>query len=211
MSPKPISAAVAPDADSAKVRQILDGARDVFLRLGFDGASMGDIAKASGVSKGTLYVYFENKAELFSALIAEERKRAKKEFGLDPNQGDPTEALRAYGRNLVGHISRERNIQSVRTVVAIAEKFPKVGLDWYRDGPQRGLERLRAYIEAQAATGRFVVDDSMMAARQLQSLFYSGIINEMLYGVRGQPDEAEIGRVVDAAVETFMARYGARS
>ena len=64
------------DADSSKVRQILDGARDVFLRLGFDGASMGDVARAAGVSKGTLYVYFENKSELFSALIADERRHA---------------------------------------------------------------------------------------------------------------------------------------
>ena len=63
--------------DPAKVRQILDGARKVFLNLGFDGASMGDIARAAGVSKGTLYVYFENKAELFSALIADERKHAQ--------------------------------------------------------------------------------------------------------------------------------------
>ena len=47
--------------DSAKRRQILDGARKVFLAQGFDGASMGEIAKAAGVSKGTLYVYFQNK------------------------------------------------------------------------------------------------------------------------------------------------------
>ena len=208
MSPKPISAAVAPDADSAKVRQILDGAREVFLRLGFDGASMGEVARAAGVSKGTLYVYFENKAELFSALIADERKRAKREFGLDPSHDDIAGALRSYGRNLLAYVSRTRNIQSVRTVVAIAEKFPKVGEDWYRDGPLRGLDHMRAFIEAQAAAGRLAVDDSMMAARQLQVLFYAGIVNEMLYGVRGQPDEAEIGRVIDAAVETFLARYG---
>ncbi len=200
----------AAEADPAKVRQILDGAREVFLRLGFDGASMGDIARAAGVSKGTLYVYFDNKAELFSALIGDERKRAKREFGLDPDAGDMSAALVAYGRNLVAYVSRTRNIQSVRTVVAIAEKFPKVGEDWYRDGPQRGLDHMRTYIEAQAAAGRLVIEDSTMAARQLQVLLYAGLVNEMLYGVRGPPDEDEIDRVVEAAVATFLARYGAK-
>ena len=42
------------DEESSKRRQILDGARKVFLNLGFDGASMGEIARACGVSKGTL-------------------------------------------------------------------------------------------------------------------------------------------------------------
>jgi AcrR family transcriptional regulator len=200
--------AAADDEESAKVRQILGGARDVFLRLGFDGASMGDIARAAGVSKGTLYVYFENKAELFSALIAEERKHAKREFGLDEPGPDVAAELSAYGRALLGYISRNRNIQSVRTVIAIAEKFPKVGKDWYRDGPQRGLDTLRSYLELQVAAGRLAIEDCLSAARQLQILYYAGIVNEMLYGVRAAPDEAEITRVVDEAVATFLARYG---
>lgn len=196
------------DEDSAKVRQILDGARDVFLRLGFDGASMGDIARAAGVSKGTLYVYFENKAELFSALIADERKHAKRQFALDPAGSDVAGDLRTYGHALLGYISRPRNIQSVRTVIAIAEKFPKVGEDWYRDGPQRGLDTIRTYLDHQVAAGRLRIDDSQSAARQLQMLYYAGIVNEQLYGVRGEPEEAEIARVVDEAVATFLARYG---
>src|SRR5215470_3128288 len=58
--------------DSAKRRQILDGARTVFRILGFDAASMGEIAKAAGVSKGTLYVYFKDKDELFQAIVEKE-------------------------------------------------------------------------------------------------------------------------------------------
>lgn len=194
--------------DPAKARQILDGARQVFLNLGFDGASMGDIARAAGVSKGTLYVYFENKAELFSALIADERRHAKRDFQLDPQSTDVPADLRRYGRNLLAYVSRARNIRSVRTVIAIAEKFPQVGREFYRDGPERGLDYLRAYLEAQAAAGRLHIDDCAMAARQLQILFHAGVINELLYGVRGTPDDAEIARVVDEAVETFLARYG---
>ena len=44
----------------------------MFLARGFDAASMGDIARAAGVSKGTLYVYFKNKEELFTAIVHEQ-------------------------------------------------------------------------------------------------------------------------------------------
>src|SRR5438270_7997137 len=65
-----------PEIDgSAKRRQIMEGARTVFLADGFDGASMNDIARVAGVSKGTLYVYFESKEQLFEALIREERRK----------------------------------------------------------------------------------------------------------------------------------------
>src|SRR5215510_14952263 len=60
-----------PESESAKRRQILDGAREVFLSVGFDGASMGEVARAAGVSKGTLYVYFADKNRLFEAIVEE--------------------------------------------------------------------------------------------------------------------------------------------
>jgi AcrR family transcriptional regulator len=56
------------DEESSKRRQILDGACKVFRHLGFDGASMGEIARAAGVSKGTLYVYFPDKCRKGNAV-----------------------------------------------------------------------------------------------------------------------------------------------
>src|ERR1700759_4653250 len=66
------------DEDSAKRRQILDGASKVFMDLGFDGASMGEIARAAGVSKGTLYVYFADKSRLFEAIVEREMLEQQK-------------------------------------------------------------------------------------------------------------------------------------
>src|SRR5437764_5156990 len=77
------------DEDSSKRRQILDGARKVFMDLGFDGASMGEIARAAGVSKGTLYVYFADKSRLFEAIVEEETLEAGKvSFNFDPGRED---------------------------------------------------------------------------------------------------------------------------
>src|SRR3978361_612241 len=73
------------EEDSSKRRQILDGARKLFLDLGFDAASMGEIARAAGVSKGTLYVYFADKNRLFEAIVEEESlEQGKVAFNFDP-------------------------------------------------------------------------------------------------------------------------------
>ena len=84
--------------DSAKRRQILDGARAVFLADGFDAASMNEIARAAGVSKGTLYVYFDSKDELFAALIREEkREQAEQICRFDNDDPDVEAVLRIFG------------------------------------------------------------------------------------------------------------------
>ena len=86
--------AVPADEDNAKRRQIIEGARAVFLAQGFDAASMNDIARAAGVSKGTLYVYFKHKEQLFEAIVEEEyRAQAEGLFDFDPNDHDVEAAL----------------------------------------------------------------------------------------------------------------------
>src|SRR5687768_13872518 len=59
--------------DPAKRKQIMEGATRVFMKLGFEAASMNDITREAGVSKGTIYVYFQNKEELFVAMVEQER------------------------------------------------------------------------------------------------------------------------------------------
>ncbi|MGH6740100.1 MAG: TetR/AcrR family transcriptional regulator, partial [Bradyrhizobium sp.] len=72
------------EEESSKRRQILEGARKVFMDLGFDGASMGEIARSAAVSKGTLYVYFADKNRLFEAIVEEEaREKGEVAFNLD--------------------------------------------------------------------------------------------------------------------------------
>src|SRR5246127_5727358 len=86
------------DEDSSKRRQILEGARKVFMNLGFDGASMGEIARAAGVSKGTLYVYFADKSALFEAIVEEETlEQGKLAFNFDPAR-DVRTTLREFGQ-----------------------------------------------------------------------------------------------------------------
>src|SRR5271154_2403787 len=112
-------AAVLPaDDESAKRRQIVDGAREVFLAQGFDAASMNDIARAAGVSKGTLYVYFGNKEELFEAIVEQEcDAQAEGIFDLDPDDHDVAAVLTKLGVAYVKFLCRPEKASAVRTVI----------------------------------------------------------------------------------------------
>jgi len=199
-----------PGAEPAKRRQILAGARRVFLELGFDGASMGAIARSAGVSKGTLYVYFASKQELFTAMIADERARIRSRFDLDAADPDVEASLKRMGMALLAFIAGPVNIRAVRTVMGISERIPSVGRAFYEDGPGRGADKLTRFIEAHVRAGRLAVADPRLAAAQFLMLLQAGVVNELLHCVRDAPDEAEIVRRVDEAVATFLARYARR-
>src|SRR6201992_4190998 len=117
--------------ESAKRRQILDGARRVFLADGFDGASMNDIARVAGVSKGTLYVYFNSKEALFTALIREDRKQQAEQLVFPEGTTNPREQLTEFGRSLVEMMTRPELIAQIRTVIAATAKFPNLGRVFY--------------------------------------------------------------------------------
>src|SRR5271170_3027245 len=88
--------------DGAKRRQIIEGARSIFLAQGFDAASMNDIARAAGVSKGTLYVYFTNKEELFTAIVQLEcTAHAEAVFDLNHDDHQVEKALTRFGNAYV--------------------------------------------------------------------------------------------------------------
>jgi len=198
-------------AISAKRQQILAGARRVFLELGFDGASMGAIARTAGVSKGTLYVYFASKEDLFTAMIADERQRIRSRFDLDAADPDVEASLKRMGVALLAFVAGPVNIRAVRTVMGISERIPSVGQAFYEDGPGRGVDKVARFIEAHVRAGRLAVADPRLAAAQFLMLLQAGVINELLLCVRDVPDEAEIVRRVDEAVATFLARYARRS
>ena len=88
--------------DTAKRQQLMEGARRAFLEHGFDGASVGDIVRAAGISKGTLYAYYPSKEKLFEALVIEDRrKQAEAICTIDEADDDVPRVLSKLGRNLL--------------------------------------------------------------------------------------------------------------
>src|SRR6266496_4674043 len=103
----------------------------------FNGASGNGIALGAGVSKGTLYVYFENKERLFLELIAEEKRADLWPIvSLDPEDHDVASVLNRFGQEFLKLLARPYYIKAMRTAFSIVERMPEVGADYYSRGPQ---------------------------------------------------------------------------
>src|SRR5450631_1226334 len=152
------------DEDSSKRRQILDGARKVFMDVGFDGASMGEIARSASVSKGTLYVYFVDKSRLFEAIVEEESlEQGKVAFNFDPERDDAT-TLTEFGHAYIQMLCRPGGGSATRTVMAIAERMPQVGRRFYNNVVSHTISRLAGYLEAHNMPGDLEIGDRQLAA-----------------------------------------------
>ncbi len=198
------------DEDSAKRRQIVEGARAVFLAQGFDAASMNDIARAAGVSKGTLYVYFRHKEQLFEAIVEQEcEAQAEGIFDLDPNDHDVEAVLTRLGFAYIRFLCRPEKASAIRTVIAIAERMPELGRKFYESGPAKGIAKLAAYIAAQVEAGVLVVDDGEVAAAQLMEAYQAMLFKSMVFNFVREPSAQQIERVVLIAVKVFLAAYRA--
>jgi AcrR family transcriptional regulator len=199
---------VQPADDSAKRRQIVEGAREVFLSRGFDAASMGDIAKAAGVSKGTLYVYFENKEELFAAIVqAECCTHAEGVFGLNDSDHDVEAALTRVGTEFVTFLCQPEKASSIRIVAMIADRMPQIGKSFYETGPGNGIARVKAYLEAQVAAGVLKIDDCEVAAAQFLDACQSTLFKPVLFNFAPPPPKERIDFVVGIAVRVFLCAY----
>ena len=196
--------------DSAKRRQIVQGARSIFLAQGFDAASMNDIAKAAGVSKGTLYVYFDNKEQLFEAIVHEEcLAHAEGAFNLDVSDQDVEKLLRRLGTAYIEFLCSPEKASALRTVIAIADRMPDLGRKFYEAGPARGIAKLAAYLAAQVEAGVLVVEDCEIAAAQFMESCHATLFKPILFNFAPAPSSDQIERAVCIAVKTFMAAHRA--
>ena len=201
---------VVQEEDSSKRRQILDGARKVFMDLGFDGASMGEIARAAQVSKGTLYVYFADKCALFEAILEQEAlQHGQVVFNFDPAR-DAETTLNEFGRAYIHLLCRPGGGSAIRTVMAIAERMPDVGRRYYARVLDKTINRLSDYLKARAAAGDLTIDDCDLAASQFMELCKASLFLPFVFQAAPAPSEERMTEVVDSATRMFLAAYRAK-
>ncbi len=195
------------DEDSAKRRQILAGASKVFLDLGFDGASMGEIARAAGVSKGTLYVYFADKHRLFEAIVEQEMLDQQKiAFNFDPERDVPT-TLREFGQAYIELLCRPGGGSAIRTVMAIAERMPEVGRRYYEQSLEKTINRFARYLDVHVRTNELAIPDCELAASQFMQMCQASLFLRFIFQASPPPSSERIAEVVESATRVFLAAY----
>ncbi len=178
-------------------QQILQAAFRVFGTRGLHQATLDDVAAAAGITKGTIYLYFPSKADLFTAMLKARVNQIMPALEA-PQDGRRSPTTRRQLSSLGGrlyHFFRSRAYLTMyRTVVSEAARFPEASGLLYREGILPANRRLAEVIRRGVAMGEFRKVDPMIAARAFVGMFQIFAVSQGLLG--GQ----RIFPIADAAV-----------
>lgn len=189
-----------------KRQQLIDGAYKVFIEHGYEGASVDEIARSAGASKATLYSYFPDKRQLFEAVV-QSRCTQLRTVICCGEPGMPIEAmLRRMAHTFASFLYSPAAQEMFRVCIAESGRFPDLGRAFYEAGPAQARARLVEFFQGAADRGDLAIDDPVVAADQFAALCKTGGFLRALLGAP-PAEEAEIDRVAEEAVTTFLARY----
>ena len=192
-----------------KFDQVVAGAREVFMAQGFEGASVDLIAKKAGVSKATLYSYFPDKRILFVEVAKQEcAHQADRALQIDRDDLPVREMLVNVASKMMEFLTSPFAQRIFRICVAESDRFPELGREFYASGPKLLEERLTEYFRLATARDELNISDFRMAAMQFQELMKADVFIKMVFNIIETPDKEDIDRVIDSAVDMFLARYG---
>ncbi|MGZ8378413.1 MAG: TetR/AcrR family transcriptional regulator [Gemmatirosa sp.] len=170
----------APPLDSTRRRapderpqQIVDAALAVFAEHGLAGARLEDIAQRAGVAKGTIYLYFPNKEELFREVvrrtIVARLDLAERELA-DAGATSPGELLRTFMVGWWEFVCTPEFQAVYRLVVGELHRFPDLADFYIREVPARAYRIIGGVITRGVAEGVFRPVDPTVATRMIASL-----------------------------------------
>jgi AcrR family transcriptional regulator len=131
-------------------QEILEAAFAEFSRNGYATTTLDQIAERAGVTKGTIYVYFENKEHLFISMVREITKTAFDTVNdmFESHEGSTAELLRAQFSFFYQHIVGDRRRRDVlRMLIAEAPRFPELADRYYNEIIRPCLDLLKQAIQ----------------------------------------------------------------
>lgn len=194
-----------------KRRRILSGAREVFAELGFERASVDQIASRAGVSKATVYNHFADKKALFVAAVVEETNELGASLAacLECPAGDVAHALQTMGEEIMSLWLSPRTSALYRQAIAESARLPEIGRMVFERGTAVLYEAVAAHLARWRDSGALRVDDPRTAAVTFVALCHGDLVTRMRLGVLEYPVDGRIRETVERAVRTFVRAHAA--
>ncbi|MEC4816097.1 MAG: TetR/AcrR family transcriptional regulator [Scytonema sp. PMC 1069.18] len=193
-----------------KVEAILRGAMQEFLTHGFSATTMDNVTAAAGVSKTTVYSYFQDKEKLFTALI--ERLIATCGGVLNPQnpdvfQGEPKEVLAGLANNFLNQLSKNVNdtpefLDLIRLIIGESGRFPMLAHYMVRNIDKYFVQVLTQYLRSHPELE--LTDPEATTRIFLGSLVHYVMIEYMLQAGEIMPMERQ--RLVDCLVNLIARK-----
>jgi len=193
-------------------RAILEAAAEVFLRDGYVGTSMDEIAAVASSSKQTVYRMFSDKEALFNEIVITTVREAS-----DPvhdevvdlrDTGDIEADLRDLARRQLAKVMTPEIMSLRRLVIGEASRFPNLSRVFYELGPQRIIAALAESFERLVQRGLLHLDDPLLAAEHFNWLIMSIPLNRAMFLGDEATGDVEVEQYADAGVRVFLKAYG---
>ena len=214
----------------AKRNAILDVAREVFRKKGYQGTSMSEITEKVGGSKATIYGYFKSKKLLFEAVMNSMSVENASQFAsasggtvsvipeenasriaqvvdeMLASSDDIRTTLYDFSRRFISMICQPEFLESYRLIVESSPKT-EMGKNFYEKDRGYVIGSLQQCFEAYMAKGELCKEDAGVAAQIFLSLIQGLIFEHHLFGFR-RMSRSEIQKRTRQSVDAFLKIYG---
>lgn len=189
----------------ARLAKILEAATQLFLKVGYEQASIDSILVLSGGSKSTLYAYFPTKEDLFRSVIdkiVDNDLGAALEVG-----GNARVALTEFAVRRMRVVLSPRHRAVLGLVIAERERFPDLARIYFERGPRKSQLQLAAYLDMLRRQEVLAIDDVAEAAEMLIGMIFQRWQQQLFYVPLPAPSEATIRAHAERVVTRFFAAY----
>jgi AcrR family transcriptional regulator len=158
-------------------REILDAALTVFVEKGFAATKLDDVAVAAGISKGLLYRYFDNKAELFKEVIRQTLVTTIRDVGDRARASENAlAALDVFLQQLAAVAKDARRSAIPKLVISESGSFPELAVFYLAEVIGPGVQQLTGLIRRGIESREFRKVDPDLAAKSIIAPFLLSVI-----------------------------------
>lgn len=163
-------------SDEERRRAIIDEARRTFVELGYRGTTTDIVAARCHISKQTIYRVFENKADLFLAVVGSHRRMMLALPRPEDEDRAVSEVLQEIFMIDIDEASEREREAFISFVIRESEQVPELGDILHREGVERSRRLLAEWLDLEVARKKIAIDDTLSGARMLMDLLFGGLV-----------------------------------
>ncbi|GEA66427.1 TetR/AcrR family transcriptional regulator [Acinetobacter pittii] len=194
--------------DLEKRARILQAAKAIFLKSGYHGTSMNQIAQEAGVTKLTVYNHFQDKVNLFICAITEtcEETLCTKQFDLD-SSADFYQTLFIVCSRALQIIYSPEALKLDHVLLELAAEQNPLALQFFEASHTRMENQLAEFFQKAAQLGFIQADDPIYQTELLLTLLLGVRHHKVLLGITAAPNAQELEQIIRDAINLFLLKY----
>jgi TetR/AcrR family transcriptional regulator len=191
----------------ARPGELLDAALDLFVEKGFAATRAEEVAARAGVSKGTLFLYFPSKEELFKAVVRENISGRFKEWEeeIDKFEGSAADMVRFCMKVWWDRVGATKASGIAKLIISEARNFPDIAAFYHQEVIRPGQDLIARILQRGVDRGEFQVKDMEYATFAITApMIFLIMMKHSLGACMPQDHPLDPERFIAAEAETLL-------